>query len=113
MSQIADAWRRIRPKVQAPPEWGIQPVPASQRVLGFWDFLVLWGDLGIGLLVLLAGSFLIPGLSLGGALLATLVGSLLGSLMLALVGILGSQNAIPTMVLLRPSLGVKGSTCRA
>ena len=42
-------------------QWGIEPVPAEARRLGLWDYVVLWGDLGIGLLVLLAGSFLAPG----------------------------------------------------
>ena len=46
---------------------------------------------------------------LGDALLAIVIGSVLGCLLLALVGIIGSDNAIPTMVLLRPVLGVRGS----
>ena len=109
MALLNDAWRKVFPKVQAPPEWGIEPVPQNNRVLGFLDYFILWGDLGIGLLVLLAGSFLVPGLGLGDALLATIIGSVLGCLLLALVGIIGSDNAIPTMVLLRPVLGVRGS----
>ncbi|MDE3091415.1 MAG: putative hydroxymethylpyrimidine transporter CytX [Chloroflexota bacterium] len=109
MAAVTDRWRRILPKIQAPPEWGIEPVPENHRVLGFLDYFILWGDLGIGLLVLLAGSFLVPGLGLGDALLAAVVGSVLGCLLLALVGVIGSDNAIPTMVLLRPVLGVRGS----
>ena len=93
----------------APPEWGIEPVPRQNRVLGFMDFLVLWGDLGIGLLVMLAGTFLVPGLGLGQALLAVLIGSAAGCLLLALVGVAGSATGAPTMVLLRPVLGVRGS----
>src|SRR5437764_10345884 len=96
-------------KLQSPPEWGIEPVPPSERKLGFVDYLVLWGDLGIGLLVLLAGSFLVPGLSLGQALGAIVIGSLIGSLLLALAGWIGSETAVPTMVLLRPVLGIRGS----
>ena len=109
MATIPDSWRRVLPKIQAPPEWGIEPVPRQQRVLGFLDYFVLWGDLGIGLLVLLAGSFLVPGLGLGAALLAVLIGSALGCFLLSLIGMLGSDNAIPTMVLLRPVLGRRGS----
>jgi len=96
-------------KLQTPPEWGIEPIPAEHRRLGFVDFFVLWGDLGIGLLVLLAGSFLVPGLSLGQALFAILIGSLIGCLLLALAGVVGSENGVPTMVLFRPALGIRGS----
>lgn len=90
-------------------QWGIEPVPAAARRFGFWDYVVLWGDLGIGLLVLLAGSFLVPGLSLGQALGAIALGSLIGVALLALAGVPGSQTGVPTMVLLRPVLGIRGS----
>lgn len=109
MAIFTDVSRRILPKIQAPPEWGIEPVPQTQRILGFIDYFVLWGDLGIGLLVLLAGSLLVPGLGLGDALLAIVIGSLIGCLLLGLTGVVGSENAVPTMVLLRPALGIRGS----
>ncbi len=109
MATLANTEHRIFPKIQAPPEWGIEPVPKTQRVLGFLDYAVLWGDLGIGLLVMLTGTFLVPGLGLADALLAILIGSVIGSLMLAVIGAIGSDNAVPTMVLLRPVLGLRGS----
>src|SRR5439155_13168039 len=88
---------------------GVDPVPSTARRLGAWDFAVLWGDLGIGLLVLLTGSFLVPGLSLGQALAATVVGSAIGVALLALTAVVGSQTGAPTMVCLRPALGTRGS----
>jgi nucleobase:cation symporter-1, NCS1 family len=103
------AIQKILPRFLTPPEWGIEPVPPGHRVLRFMDFVVLWGDLGIGLLVMLTGTFLVPGLGLGSALLAILVGSASGSLLLALVGAVGSATGAPTMVLLRPVLGTRGS----
>jgi NCS1 family nucleobase:cation symporter-1 len=108
MSAVCDI-RRILPRFHTPPEWGIEPVPRDHRVLGFMDFLVLWGDLGIGLLVMLTGTFLVPGLGLASALLAILIGSAAGCLFLALIGAVGSSTGAPTMVLLRPVLGVRGS----
>lgn len=96
-------------ELQTKREWGIEPIPADHRRLGFWDYFVLWGDLGIGLLVLSAGSFLVPGLSLGQAFLAILVGSVIGCALLATAGVVGSQTGVPTMVCLRPLLGVRGS----
>lgn len=96
-------------KITPPPEWGIEPVPEKHRVLGFFDYFALWSSLGAGLLVLLAGTLLVPGLGLGQALVAILIGTALGVLLLALAGVVGSDNAIPTMVLLRPVLGLHGS----
>jgi putative hydroxymethylpyrimidine transporter CytX len=63
----------------------------------------------VGLLVLEAGALLVPGLTLAQAMLATLIGTLAGNLLLALAGMAGSDHAIPTMVLLRPVLGQRGS----
>ncbi len=85
------------------------PVAPESRRLGAWGFAVLWGDLGIGLLVLLAGSFLVPALSLPQALGAIVVGSVIGVTLLGLTGIVGSQTGLPTMVCLRPALGRGGS----
>jgi len=95
--------------VQAPPEWGIEPVPGPHRVLGFLDYFALWSSLGVGLLVLLAGTLLVPGLGFRAALGAIVLGTLVGNLLLALAGAIGSDTAVPTMVLLRPALGVRGS----
>jgi putative hydroxymethylpyrimidine transporter CytX len=105
----ARVFQWIIPRFLTPPEWGIQPVAREHRVLRFMDFMVLWGDLGIGLLVMLTGTFLVPGLGLGSALLAILIGSAAGCLLLALIGAVGSATGAPTMVLLRPVLGVRGS----
>ncbi|MGZ6273600.1 MAG: putative hydroxymethylpyrimidine transporter CytX [Candidatus Limnocylindrales bacterium] len=88
---------------------GIEPVPARFRVLGFLDYFVLWADLGVGLLVLAAGSYLVPGLGLPQALVAIVVGTAAGNLMLGLAGVIGSEHGIPSMVSLRPSFGRRGS----
>lgn len=98
-----------RPRVGSPPEWGIEPVPATHRFLGFLDYFALWSSLGVGLLVLLAGTLLVPGLGFGQALLAIVVGTAIGNLLLALAGSIGSDTAVPTMVLYRPALGIRGS----
>ncbi len=88
---------------------GIEPVPDRYRVLGFLDYFVLWADLGVGLLVLLAGTALVPGLGFWEAILAILVGTLIGNVMLGLAGVIGSDHGIPSMVSLRPSFGQRGS----
>ncbi len=101
--------REWLPRLQAPPTWGVDPVPAEHRRLRWFDIFVLWSSLGVGLLVLEAGALLVPGLSLLQAFLAILVGTAIGTLLLALVGILGSEHGIPTMVLLRSVFGKQGS----
>jgi putative hydroxymethylpyrimidine transporter CytX len=88
---------------------GIERVPDRYRMLGFLDYFVLWADLGVGLLVLLAGAALVPGLGFWEAVAAILVGTIVGNVMLGLAGVVGSDNAIPSMVSLRPSFGQRGS----
>ena len=88
---------------------GIERVPDRYRVLGFFDYFVLWADLGVGLLVLLAGTALVPGLGFWEAIAAILVGTLIGNVMLGLAGVVGSDHGIPSMVSLRPSFGQRGS----
>ena len=91
------------------PAWGIEPVPDRLRVLGLADTAMLWGNLGVSLLVLVAGALIVPGLSLPTALLAILVGGLIGNAMLAVAGLIGAQARVPGMVLLRAPLGRHGS----
>jgi NCS1 family nucleobase:cation symporter-1 len=89
------------------PPWGIEPVPERLRVLGTFDSLLLWTNLGISLLVLVAASYL--GLSLKQALLATVVGGLLGNTMLGVAGYIGADARVPAMALQRAPLGQRGS----
>jgi nucleobase:cation symporter-1, NCS1 family len=91
------------------PAWGIEPVPPDHRRLSGFDFAVLWGDLSIGLLVLVTGALLVPSLGFPKALLAIAVGSAIGCIPLALVGLAGAREGVPGMVLFRPVLGVQGS----
>ena len=41
--------------------WGVTPVPERLRTLSLLDLLLLWGNLGISLLVLVAGTYLAAG----------------------------------------------------
>ena len=72
------------------PAWGIEPVPERLRVLGLFDLTSLWGNLGVSLLVLVIGALLVPALTLRDAMLAILVGSLIGN---AMVGVAGRSSA--------------------
>ena len=91
------------------PAWGIEPVPDRFRLLGVLDTGLLWGNLGVSLLVIVAGALLVPALSLPNALLAILVGAVLGNTMLGMAGMIGADARVPSMVLLRAPLGQRGS----
>jgi NCS1 family nucleobase:cation symporter-1 len=91
------------------PNWGIEPVPERLRVLGGLDTALLWGNLGVSLLVLVAAAFLVPALSLPEAVVAIVVGALIGNLMLAAAGAIGADARVPAMVLMRAPLGRRGS----
>ena len=78
-------------------------------MLGGVDLGLLWGNLGVSLLVIVAGAILVPALSLPAALAAVLVGCLVGNLMLAVAGAIGAQARVPAMVLMRAPLGERGS----
>lgn len=100
-----------RLKIRRPEEWGIEPVPMEKRILRIFDLSVLWGSLGVGLLVLAAGSLLATafGLTPLEALIVAFVGSVIGSVLLASASAIGATYGIPTMVSLRSVLGGKGS----
>ncbi len=89
-------------------QWGIEPVPRQNRVLRGREFFVLWSSLGVGLLVFSAGSFLSDA-SFVDSFLAISIGSVVGSILLALAGKIGSDNAITSLVSMRPSFGIRGS----
>jgi nucleobase:cation symporter-1, NCS1 family len=95
--------------MEGTPAWGIEPVPERLRVLGLLDTGLLWGSLGVSLLVLVAGTYLVPALSLPEAFLAILVGSLIGNAMLGAAGMIGADARVPAMVLMRAPLGQRGS----
>ena len=97
-------------RIRRPPEWGVDPVPEGLRTLRGFDLFVLWSSLGVGLLVLAAGTLLISlGLTVAESVAVALAGSLIGGLMLAGAAHHGSRAGVPTMVSLRPILGRAGS----
>ena len=87
----------------------IEPVADERRVLGALDTGLLWGNLGVSLLVIVSGAILVPALSLPRAIVAIVLGCLVGNLMLATAAAIGSQARVPGMVLLRAPLGRHGS----
>jgi putative hydroxymethylpyrimidine transporter CytX len=85
------------------------------RPLGLRDQLSLWGNLGITLTIPVAAAFVmqpasgLPPLTLGAAVTAIVVGSIVGSLALGASAVPGTDTGAPAMVLLRGLLGWRGS----
>jgi len=79
-------------------------VPPARGLLGALDALSLWFSLGISLLVLQAGAFLVAGLSLPMGLLAIVIGSGLGVLLLACAGVVGAEAYRPHGRMKRPGV---------
>src|SRR5438309_5095288 len=98
------------------PSWGIEPVPERLRVLGVLDGFLLWSNLSVSLLVIVAGAFLVLpadefglALSLPEAVAAIVAAAIVGNVLLGLGGLIGADARVPTMVLLRAPLGRRGS----
>jgi putative hydroxymethylpyrimidine transporter CytX len=88
-----------------------EPVP---QALSLFDQFGLWGNLGVSLLGFTGAIFVLqpdgsgtPELSLAAALTAIVVGTLLGTVALALAGLPGAQTGAPAMVLLRGLFGAR------
>jgi NCS1 family nucleobase:cation symporter-1 len=102
--------------VKDAPQWGIEPVPSELRTLGLLDGMLLWANLSVSLLVIVAGALLVLpasqyglSLSLPEALGAIVAAAFVGNLMLGLGGLIGADARVPAMVLLRAPLGRRGS----
>ena len=89
--------------------WGIDPVPPRLRVLSGLETGLLWGNLGVSLLVIVAGAVLVPALSLPEACVAILLGCVIGNAMLAVAAMIGADARVPGMALMRAPLGQRGS----
>lgn len=89
----------------------VEPAPRALRLV---DQLGLWGNLGVSLLGFTGAIFvLVPvaghPMSLGAAITALLVGTVLGSLGVAAATVPGARTGAPSMVLLRGLFGTKPS----
>jgi putative hydroxymethylpyrimidine transporter CytX len=88
-----------------------EPVPQALSLL---DQFGLWGNLGVSLLGFTGAIFVLqpygpgtPELSLAAALTAIVVGTVLGTLPVALAGLPGTRTGAPAMVLLRGLFGAR------
>ena len=109
MTTIVDAVRvPAQTKAEAP--FTLEEPPP--RVLGWFDQIGLWGNLGISILGPVTAIYVLgpagPGqMSFVGAGLAIIVGTILGTLLIAAAAVPGAETGAPSMVLLRGLFGVR------
>ncbi len=100
-----------RPQVNEAPYTLDQP---ASRVLSLWDQSAFWANLGVSLLAF-SGAYTVlapdangnPQLSIEAGIVAMIVGTLVGGLMLGLAAVPGTRTGAPAMVLLRGLFGAR------
>jgi nucleobase:cation symporter-1, NCS1 family len=83
----------------------LAPVAESERVFTGFSHTSLWFSLGVGLLVIQIGAYLVPAMGTQDALLAILLGSLLGSGLVAWVAKLGCDTGLSSAGLMHQVYG--------
>jgi putative hydroxymethylpyrimidine transporter CytX len=81
------------------------PVPAADRPFGWRDHASLWLSLGVGLLVMQVGSFLVPAMGTQAALVAIVGGSVLGAGLLAWTAKIGCDSGLSSAGLMHATYG--------
>ncbi|CAM5789955.1 cytosine permease [Castellaniella caeni] len=82
-------------------------LPDAERVFGWHDHLSLWFSLGVGLLVIQVGAYLVPALGTQAALLAVTFGSVLGAGLLAWVARIGCASGASSAGLIHAVYGLR------
>ena len=83
----------------------LHPVTAQERVFNGWHLASLWFSLGVGLLVMQVGAYLMPALSTHQALMAIIGGSVVGAGLLAWVGKIGCDTGLSSAALIHHVYG--------
>ncbi len=89
----------------ASPNQALSPVDSAERVFGWHEHASLWFSLGVGLLVMQIGAYLVPAVGSRDALLAIVLGSLVGSGLLAWTAKLGCDTGLASAGLMHATYG--------
>ena len=88
-----------------PTNTALTPLPAAQRSFGFTDHAALWFSLGVGLLVMQIGAYLVPSVGPQQAALVIVFGSILGAGLLAWTAKLGCETGLASSGLMHATYG--------
>lgn len=83
----------------------LTPVASDQRVFRWHDHASLWFSLGVGLLVMQVGAYLMPALGTQEALLAIVAGSIVGAGLLGWVAKIGCDSGLASAGLMHAVYG--------
>ncbi|QHE87540.1 purine-cytosine permease family protein [Hydrogenophaga sp. BPS33] len=89
----------------SPANQALTPVPQGNRVFHFHEHAALWFSLGTGLLVMQIGAYLVPAVGTRDAVIAILLGSLIGAGLLAWTARLGCQTGLSSAGLMHATYG--------
>ncbi|MFD1708609.1 purine-cytosine permease family protein [Siminovitchia sediminis] len=87
----------------------IRPLSMQQRTVGFFGIFSIWVAANFVITTILTGMLFLPDISFIDALKVIFLGSALGAIPIALMGRIGTNTGLPTMVITRAAFGQKGS----
>jgi nucleobase:cation symporter-1, NCS1 family len=83
----------------------LTPLPQGERLFGWRDHAALWLSLGVGLLVMQIGAYLVPALGAQAALTVIVCGSVLGAGLLAWTAKIGCDSGLSSAGLMHATYG--------
>jgi len=83
----------------------LNPVAQSARVFGWSAHAALWFSLGVGLLVMQIGAYLVPAVGTRDAMLAIVLGSVIGAGLLAWTARIACDNGLSSAGLMHATYG--------
>lgn len=87
------------------PSAALSPVAPEERVFGFSSHLSLWFSLGVGLLVIQVGAYLVPAVGTSDALWVIALGSLIGAGLLGWTAAIGTRTGLSSAGLMHATYG--------
>ncbi|MGG1292289.1 cytosine permease [Bacillus smithii] len=86
----------------------IFPLNRNEQKMGLFATFALWLAANFVITTIMTGMMFIPDISIKDAMLAIILGSVIGAIPLALTGMIGTRTGLPTMVITRAAFGQKG-----
>jgi nucleobase:cation symporter-1, NCS1 family len=105
MSDHPSAWRRLSDRLES----NADHAGAMRGYLPLPRILLIWLAANLVVTTMLTGTLFVPGVTWPTALVMIVVGTLVGALVLAAVGNIGTRTGLATMALTRGSFGTRGS----